>query len=461
MRLWDNAPIFFMAIQSPMQRRLTRQTWLKVHLYLALIAGFFFALMGLTGSVSVYREELDELLNPRLVIEQPQGKYQSLDRIMAAVRQAHPDRHGAWTLEMPRSPHSMATAWYDKPQETFFELYAPLMVSVNPYTTEVVSSRFWGRTVTTWLLDLHTRLRSDRFGWNAVGILGALLMISIVTGLYLWWPGTRQLRQAFTIRPDAGMIRLAFDLHRSIGLLSAVVLLALSGTGVLLSYPSLLESLAGASGMAHGETGRDILSTAVPNNHPTGLAAATFMAQGAFPRTELRRITTPVGDSGIYRINLRQPGEINRRHPYTTVWVDRWSGQVKDVRNPKDFSAGETIATWIWPLHTGEALNDTGRFIWFLAGQSLFFLYVSGLLHWLYRRGRIRDRKIDFAALRPMFYRLARHSYRVGLALYRHSVILARKARPHIAAGLALLLRQLERLRMAMANRQKRIGKNS
>jgi uncharacterized iron-regulated membrane protein len=442
-----------------MHRILTRQTWLKVHLYLALTAGFFFALMGLTGSISVYREEIDALLNPQLVIEQPQGQYQSLDRIMAAVRQAHPDRYGAWTLEMPRSPHGMATAWYDKPRETYFELYAPLMVSVNPYTAEVVDSRFWGQTMTTWLLDLHTQLRLDRFGWNAVGVLGLLLMVSIGTGLYLWWPGMRQLRQALTIRPSAGMIRLAFDLHRFIGLFSAAPLLVLAVTGCLLSYPAVLESLAGASGMAHGETGRDIISTAVPNNHPTGLAAATFMAQGPFPRAELRRITTPVGDNGIYRVNLRQPGEINQRHPYTTVWVDRWSGQIKEVRNPADFSAGETLATWIWPLHTGEALTGSGRFIWFLAGQSVFVLYVSGLLHWLYRHGKIRDRKVDLAALRPFLYRLAQNSHRIGLTLFRHLALLAQKAKPFIAIGFALLLQQLNRLREAiMANRQKRIG---
>ncbi len=441
-----------------MQRTLTRQTWLKIHLYLALIAGFFFALMGLTGSVSVYREELDELLNPQLVIELPQGKHQSLDRIMASVRQAHPDRHGAWTLEMPRSPHGMVTAWYDKPRETFFELHAPLMVSVNPYTAEVVGSRFWGQTVTTWLLDLHTQLRLDRFGWNAVGCLGLLLMVSIGTGLYLWWPDMRQLRQAFTIRHDAGMIRLAFDLHRFIGLFSAAALLVLAFTGFLLSYPAVLESLAGASGMAHGETGRNIISTAVPNNHPTGLAAATFMAQGPFPHAELRRITTPVGDSGIYRVNLRQPGEINQRHPYTTVWVDRWSGQIKEVRNPADFSAGETLASWVWPLHTGEALNGTGRFLWFLAGQSLFVLYISGLLHWLYRHGKIRDRKVNLAALRPFLYRLAHNSHRIGLMLFRYLVLLAQKARPFVAIGVALLLQQFDRLRAAMANRQKRIG---
>ena len=44
-------------MRLPIYRLLNRSTWIKVHLYLALISGFFFALMGLTGSISVYREE--------------------------------------------------------------------------------------------------------------------------------------------------------------------------------------------------------------------------------------------------------------------------------------------------------------------------------------------------------------------------------------------------------------------
>ena len=274
-------------MQFSTQGLLNRATWLKIHLYLALIVGFFFALMGLTGSISIYREGLDELLNPQLVISQPSGKRQSLDKIIAAVQTAHPNRYGSWTLEMPSSAHGMITVWYDKPRETFFELYAPLMVSVNPYTAEVVASRFWGRTATTWLLDLHTQLGLDSFGWNAVGVLGLLLMVSIGTGVYLWWPGLQGIRAlvpvgraapalpapapdglysgepctpslaiaapapgglaAFTPslairigRCQVDLMRLAFGLHRWIGLLSAPVLLVLAFTGFHLSYPAVL-----------------------------------------------------------------------------------------------------------------------------------------------------------------------------------------------------------------------------
>jgi uncharacterized iron-regulated membrane protein len=432
-------------------------TWLKVHLYLALCAGFFFALMGLSGSLCIYREELDELLNPQLVIEEPQGKYQSLDRIMSSVRAAHPHLYGSWTLEMPLSPKGMITAWYEKPTETFFELYAPLMVSVNPYTGDVVASRFWGKTAMTWLLDLHTQLRLDRFGWNAVGILGLLLLVSSGTGLYLWWPGIREIGQALSVRHNIGMMQLAFDLHRLLGLLSSVALILLAFTGFLLSYPSVLETLAGSSGMEHGQTGRNITSTAIPNNHPTGLAAASFVAQAPFPKAELRRVTVPVGDTGIYRINLRQSSEINQRHPYTTVWVDRWSGQIKEVRNPAKFSKGEIFATWIWPLHTGEALGATGRFAWFLAGICLFVLYVSGLLRWLCRSGKVRDREVNFAALLPLLFRMREMIYQVILRLFHLIRFLVRKAKqcaPYLRMGYVIILEWLNRVRLRVMNRQ-------
>jgi uncharacterized iron-regulated membrane protein len=462
-------------MQRLIQRLLNRAIWIKIHLYLALIAGFFFALMGLTGSISVYREELDELLNHQLVVEQPSGKRQSLDKIMAAVQAAHPTRYGSWTLEMPGSGHGMITVWYDKPKETFFELYAPLMVSVNPYTAEVVASRFWGETVVTWLLNLHTQLGLDRFGWNAVGILGFLLTVSIGTGVYLWWPGMRGIRDVFAAivpnrlaaytpflairaRLNGGMIRIAFDLHRLVGLLCASTILLLAFTGFQLSYPAILETLVGSSGMEHGETGRNIISTAIPNNHPVGLESAEFVARAPFPRAELRRVTTPAGESGIYRINLRQGSEINRRHPYTTVWVDRWSGQVKEVRDPLGFTAGETFATWIWPMHTGEAFGATGRFIWFLSGIGLFVLYVSGLLRWLHRRGLVNDREVTMPHLRPLLYRAQETGCRIGLMLFRLTRLLLLQAKyyaPHVMKSCVTPMQWFR----SMINRQKRIGK--
>jgi uncharacterized iron-regulated membrane protein len=372
-----------------------RKWWRLCHVYLALSLGLLFALIGLTGSLSIYREELDSLFNPQLRVDVPQTQPLSPDKIVAAVRAAHPDRHGAWTLEMPRAPDGMITAWFEKPKESVDAFYAPLMVSVNPYTGQVVNSRLWGQTLTTWLLDLHTQLQLDGFGRNALAVFGGLLMLSVFSGLYLWWPGWRALPRAFSIHQNAGLMRLLFDLHRLLGFASAGFLILLAFTGFHLAYPALLENLTAASGMGHGDAGPNVRSTAIPNDRPTSLSEAILVARGPFPSSEVRRITTPVGELGTYRINLRQLNEINQHHPFTTVWVDRWSGQIRDVQNPSKFSAGQTFTTWLWPLHTGEAFGGSGRLLWFFVGLTPAFLFLSGLIHWLHRHGFAADREVD------------------------------------------------------------------
>lgn len=440
----------------PSDKRLPRALWVDVHLFLALIAGFVFALLGLTGSISIYREELDALLNPELVVENPQGEMQSLDKIMDSVRRAHPDRYGEWTLEMPTSPNGMVTVWFDKPRETFFERYAPLMVSVNPYTAEVVASRFWGHTLTTWLLDWHTHLQYDDMGWEIVGGCGVLLTLSILSGLYLWWPGLSHLVSVLRVRTSSGLIRFLFDLHRLLGVFSAAALLILAFTGFQLSFPSLLEDLFGAGGMAHGETGPSITSTAKPNDHPTVIEAAEFIARGPFGTAELRRVTTPAGESGAYRVNLRQKSEINHRHPFTTVWIDRWSGQIREVRDPKSFTVGQTFITWMWPLHTGEALGRSGRFAWFLAGQTLFILYVTGLMRWLHKKGWIKDRSVRSVDLTHVVRTIKNGVFSALLFIDKWMNVLARELIPVLVEKLADLSKKVEKRAAAYQSKSKK-----
>lgn len=381
------------------RRLFSRSAWLQLHIYLALTFGILFALTGLTGSLSVYREEIDTFFNPELFIEQPQTQTLPLDKILAQVRKAHPNRHGSWTLEMPHSKNGVITAWFEKPHESVDKRYAPLMVAVNPYTGHVINSRFWGQTLTTWLLDLHTHLQMEVNGRNVMATLAILLLISTVSGLYLWWPSLTGLSKAFQIRHKNGLMLMLMDSHRLLGLFSAGFLLLLAFTGFHLAYPQLLEDLTASEGMGHGNEGPNVSSTAVPNNKPVNIAEAVLVARGLFPSSEVRRVTTPLGEQGTYRINLRQKRELNQRHPFTTVWVDRWSGQIRSVSNPTQFSTGQTFTTWQWPLHTGEAFGEPARLIWFFVGLTPLTLWISGLSHWLFRRGLIKDRAIDLAEL--------------------------------------------------------------
>ena len=384
-----------MPIRLLLHRYCTRAVWLKMHRYLALTVGLFFVIIGLTGSLCVYRDDIDLLLNPQLHIEETSAPLLQLDKIIAAVRAAQPNRHGVWTLEMPRTANAAFTAWFEQPSETFGAFYAPLMVSVNPYTGHVISSRFWGQTFSTWIVDLHSHLLWEATGRKAMAVLAVLLMISVISGLYLWWPGLARLTSGFSVKHDVGLKRCLFDLHRLLGFVSALGLLLLAFTGFHLAYPPLLQALTNSSGMGHGDEGPNVRSTAIPNDRPISLQEAVLIARGPFPSSEVRRISTPRGEAGTYRINLKQKQEINQHHPLANVWIDRWSGQIRDVQNPSQFDFAQRFTAWLWPLHTGEALEANGRWLWFLLGLMPLVLYASGIWLCLQRHGVVKDRSLD------------------------------------------------------------------
>lgn len=72
---------------------------------------------------------------------------------------------------------------------------------------------------------------------TAVGCIGLTLLISTVTGLILWYPSPGKLKRALTIKSNASPERLNFDLHKTFGFYTSVILLFLILSGVYLTFP--------------------------------------------------------------------------------------------------------------------------------------------------------------------------------------------------------------------------------
>jgi uncharacterized iron-regulated membrane protein len=93
----------------------------------------------------------------------------------------------------------------------------------------------------------------------------------------------------------------------------------------------------------------------------------------------------------------------------TAVWVDQYSGQIREVRNALRFSKGETFLTALWPLHTGEIWGGWGHTLYFLSGLFLPLLYLSGLTRWLIGKEAIADRAINLKPLQTWLQDLKKH----------------------------------------------------
>jgi uncharacterized iron-regulated membrane protein len=62
-----------------------RRLILKLHLWLAMIAGAFLLVLGITGGILAFEPELDRLLHPHLSRVKPAGTTLSLVQIGEAV----------------------------------------------------------------------------------------------------------------------------------------------------------------------------------------------------------------------------------------------------------------------------------------------------------------------------------------------------------------------------------------
>lgn len=366
---------------SPLRRQQWRSFWLKVHLYLGLSVGLVFVLVGLTGSLLVFYVELDEIINPALQVSAaPNTAPQSYEKIVAALQAKHPERTEAWRLEMPRNAQAPIIARYYKAAETAHLHFAPLMVSVDPYTAEITSSRFWGEYLMTWLYDLHYTLLLDLTGKTIMGIGGGVLVIGLLTGLYLWWPAPGKWRTALTLKKAASQPRFIFDLHKLNGVYSFIILLLLILSGVLLELPDFFNpAIERISPLYQSQNTHSALQEGKAR---ISVDEAATIALHAFPHTTLRWLETPKDRQGSFRVMVYQQGEPSQRFPKTTLWIDQYSGAILSVRNPAQHSAGDHFLSWLHPLHSGEIAGMPGRWLVFFSGFVPLVLYVTGFMRW-------------------------------------------------------------------------------
>jgi|TARA_R110000851_G_scaffold164935_1_gene309350 uncharacterized iron-regulated membrane protein len=362
-----------------------RRIWLSIHLYLGLSIGAVLVLLGLTGSILVFYLDIDQILNPKMEPTSVPYEMPAQQDILDALQQAHPTRTDPWRIEQPMQADWPIMARYYTPIESVGKNFAPLMLTVDPITLEVTSSRLWGDYAMTWIYDLHYSLLLDKPGKIDIGIIGLISLISFISGIWLWWPRWAGLKQALKPQLRSGKARLNYDLHVLSGSYGVLLLLILSLTGAALALPDEtamlvkpFSPLTSAPNIAldHGESADRITAD-----------QAVEIANNRFPDAELRWVETPgLNNQKAWRIALYQEGEPSRRFPRTQVWIDPVSGEILGLRDTKQDTGGDVLMHWLHPLHNGEVFGMTGRILVFIAGLLPLILFVTGLIRWLQKR---------------------------------------------------------------------------
>jgi len=367
-----------------MKSKNLRRYFSAVHLYIGLVLGGAFALLGLTGSFLVFYPEIDQLINPELQVNQPKPNEIKVQYFFNQLHVQFPQRQGVWRVEIPRSSGMPVFARYVAPEEKDPNLFAPLVVALDPQTGELINARFWGDYAVTWIYNLHFSLLAGKTGTVLVSILGITFLISVCIGFYLWIPrGISRLTKAIP-KVRSGKQKAIYDLHSYTGAYGVFFLLILIVTGIGLATPQWLDPVVNR---ISSRWEKKKMESELPFSSVARISAdqAIAISLKKFPDSYVRWIEAPSSIHGTYVIRIKQSGEPSDRFPKTYAWVDQYSGKVIGVRDALKVPSGDVFFDWLHPLHNGEALGLFGRWIVFGIGLIPVFLWITGLVRWRHK----------------------------------------------------------------------------
>lgn len=372
-----------------------RKLWLRVHLYLGLFGGALFVVMSLTGSFLVFYKAIDEWLNPAQLTTSGSGPHKPLNEVVATAQATVPADGWLDSLELPAHEREVVKAWHKVPTDRL-DQFRWYLVTIDPYSGSILSrDREWGTYLVSFIYELHESLLIDELGRTLVGCVAIFLLVSIGTGLFLWWPRSGRVRQAFLPVTGGSRIRRHYQWHKLTGAYSAIVLAVLAFTGVYLAFPTYVIPLVSMFSPVDGlEDEGFVQSHPVSGVPPLSAEQAVELVQSLFPDGRITYIGIPHEAADAYEMRMYRFGDVRASAGNSMVWLDQYSGAVLKVRDWRRFSPGDTFVAWLFPLHNGEAFGLIGRWIVCIAGFVPLLLHVTALrMWWLKRQAHQRTKR--------------------------------------------------------------------
>ncbi len=370
-----------------------RRVFRRLHRWIALTLGLWFAVAGITGSVLVFWKELEA--PPRATLAS--GPALTITELLKAAAAAWPAEADIFRI----FPHNPGVA-----EPIRFEALVPdargqerrRTLRLDPATGARIGEDGWGESWVHVIYDLHDGKLFGPWGDWPVGFAGIAFLLLISAGAWLWTRhDTTPLREG--LRPVGGLrgLRRRRNLHRSIGIWAALPLAIAALTGVTLSFPGATRSVLAPLGTAGAPA---VVRTEKPSEPagPITLDEAIALARAAFPGWPIAWIDLPVQPRGLVGFALRT-GRGGVEAP-ARVTVNTSTAVVEAAQA----SNVETMRAWFMALHNGQAFGPMHRGAVVGFGLLPGALGVIGLLIWWRRRAhaaRARDHSMTISPRMP------------------------------------------------------------
>lgn len=270
-----------------------KKTLFQLHWFLGITAGLILSLMGVTGAIYSYDQQILEWLNPESYTVYTPKQQEKLSPAELYQQLTTKDQSlQINSITIVNRPDASTIVNIKKEGER-----RGLNLMVNPYDASVLPT-IKGKDLLKFIEQLHRNLTFGPVGQQITGACALMLIFFVLSGLYLRWPKKHSFKQWLSIKPKLKGRNFIWDLHAVVGTWVVVFYLIFSITGLYWSYDWWREGM--------------------------------FKVLGVDQPQPAQMATKPVSDAGTTKNNTEQNNKLEKKNISSEQIIDAltqtWQG---------------------------------------------------------------------------------------------------------------------------------------
>lgn len=370
------------------------RTWSWVHKWSSIVCTVFMLLLCVTGLPLIFHHEIGHLLGTEVEAPPmpPDTPRADLDRVLDAAKARQPGK----ALQFLSRELDDDSFWYVTFGDTPTDDENQRTVAVDARTADVLAEPKFNEGFLYLMFKLHVDLFAGLPGTLFVGVMGLLLLASIVSGTVLYAPFMRRLAFGTVRRERSTRVRW-LDLHNLLGIVTLAWAFVVGATGVINTLGEPLIRLWQADQVAQ------MIAPYAGKPPPTrfgSLQQSAAAAQALEPAMTIGFVAFPGTDfSSAHHYTLFMRGnEPLTARLFKPVLVDAVTAQITDSRKLPGYLTALLVSQ---PLHFGDYGGMPMKIVWALLDTITILVLGSGLYLWWGKRKRTIEQQLTELGLAP------------------------------------------------------------
>ena len=386
-----------------MKKVILKKTIKKIHLWLGLSSGIIVFILGVTGCLYVFEEELRPMVHNYYTIDKVEGEPLPLSELFLITNDTLTSINQKPATFVKVSNKIENTILFRSIERDtaansiwYWDEIKIMNTYVNPYNGKIVEIENLNKEFFRIVFMLHWSLMlKNDIGQPIVGIATIIFVIMLITGIVLWWPknkAARKQRVRFRWKNTTKWKRKNYDLHNILGFYSMFLVLFIALTGLVWAFDWFNNSVQWvANGGKTIETKQVVYqSDSLKTAQLDPIDEVYEYLKTHHSKAENYFISLPQNNSATYTTFVNY---FNGRTQDIQIYFGQYSGEPLSKATWKDKNNGEKIRSINYDIHIGSILGFPGKIIAFCLSLIAASLPITGFLIWWGRKKKKKKGK--------------------------------------------------------------------